>query len=60
MFLVMFRRFVSWDFWCGGVSKAMLVMMAVSADLIDFNVIFARGNSIFNLLSATLEFRDAA
>ena len=30
---------MSWDFWCGGVSKPMPVVMAVSTDLINFNVI---------------------
>ena len=32
---VMFRRFVSRNFWFGGVSKPMFVMMAVSTDLTD-------------------------
>ena len=52
IFLVMFWRFLSRDFRCGGVSKPMPVTMAVSTDLIDFNVIFGRRNSIFNLPSA--------
>ena len=61
--LVMFWRFVSRDLWCGGLSKPMPVMMAVSTDFdwqIDFNVIITRQNSIFNLPNASLEFRDAA
>ena len=37
--LVMFWRFVLRDFLCGGVSKPMSVMMAVSTDLIDFYVV---------------------
>ena len=48
------------DFGCGGVSKPMLVMMAVSTDLTDFYVVFTRQNSIFNLPSASSEFRDTA
>ena len=32
----MFRRFVFRDFGCGGVSKPMPDMMAISTDLIDF------------------------
>ena len=51
----MFSRFVCKDFSCGGVSKAMPVMMAVSTYLIDFNVIFTRRNSIVNFPSASLK-----
>ena len=58
--LVMFWRFVFRDFWCGGVFKPMPVMMAVSTDLTGFCVVYTRQNSIFNLPSTSLEFRDAA
>ena len=56
----MFRRFVSRNFWFGGVSKPMFVMMAVSTNLTDFYVVFSRQNRIFNLPSSSLDFRDAA
>ena len=52
--------FVLRGFLCGGVSKPTPVMMAVSIDLIDFNVIVGREKSIFNLPSDSLEFNDAA
>ena len=40
--LVMFLRFVSNNFGFGGVPKPMPVILAVSTDLIDFDVIFTR------------------
>ena len=57
---VMFWRFVFRDFCCGGVFTPMPIMMAISTDLTYFYVIFTRKNSIFNIPSTSLEFRDAA
>ena len=56
----MFRRFAFEDFGFGGVFKPIPVMMALPTNSIEFYVVFLRENSIFNLLSASLEFRDGA
>ena len=45
----MFWRFVSRDFWRGGISKPMPAMIALSKDLIDFNVIFETASSTFQV-----------
>ena len=56
--LLMFWKFLSRDFGYAGVSKLMPIIVRASGvtDLIDFNVVFTRRNSILNLPRAVWTF----